>query len=319
MEIKLLNKSDIPSLICLYKSAFGKNSSEEFWNWKHFDSPFGTSISLGGYINNQLVGSISFSRTNFRLNDKILKAYQATDIMIDADFKGKGLGRKMIKAQNDFLKTQSDIAFTYYFPLHWTTKIYTDFECQFVSKVNLFLKSKVQLKLNKVFRSNIAFNVANSSPAFNWNDLLKVFKPKQFHLDYSQDFFRWKLSNPKYSYKIIWLTSPDTFGVGIININTTGVTQIVDLLFNDHRGRTKLIRAIEQYALQENLKGIIAMTVLGNSLSKELLKRGFIVNPFKKGPYSSNLDFLVYAENQEYLKLFSKNNWSLNPVIYDDV
>ncbi|HYC85668.1 MAG TPA: GNAT family N-acetyltransferase [Chryseosolibacter sp.] len=101
MIIRPAVEKDIPGIVELLKMTLGEDAtvkSENYWNWKHVENPFGPSPVILGFEGGQLVGIRAFMRWKWKRSGKIYEAVRAVDTATHPDHQGKGIFSKLTRA-----------------------------------------------------------------------------------------------------------------------------------------------------------------------------------------------------------------------------
>lgn len=88
---------DIPDVVNLIKAGLDASYNEEFFIWKHLENPFGKSYGLLALDGKKIVGLRMFMFWEFfnSGNNKVLKAIRPVDTVVDPEYRGNGLFKKM--------------------------------------------------------------------------------------------------------------------------------------------------------------------------------------------------------------------------------
>ena len=100
MQIKKASKEDLPEIIKVLKASLGENDlplSEEIWNYKHRDNPFGKSIMLVAEKDNKIAGVRALMRWEWKVGERNYSAFRAVDTATHPDFQGKGIFKKLTR------------------------------------------------------------------------------------------------------------------------------------------------------------------------------------------------------------------------------
>ncbi|WP_245583358.1 hypothetical protein [Salinimicrobium terrae] len=89
------------------------NFSIEFFKWKHLNSPFGRSFGLIALHNKRIVGLRMFMFWEFYSSglDKFIRAIRPVDTVTDANYRGKGIFKKLNLIGLDRCKGNYDLVF----------------------------------------------------------------------------------------------------------------------------------------------------------------------------------------------------------------
>lgn len=98
MEISSAHNNDLPEMIELLKKSLGEGlipKSEKYFQWKHFDNPFGRSKILLAKEDNKIVGLRAFMKWSWKNGEEIISSVRAVDTATDPAFQGKGIFKKL--------------------------------------------------------------------------------------------------------------------------------------------------------------------------------------------------------------------------------
>lgn len=98
MKIREATHNDIPQILTVLKASLGETSSkktEEVWNFKHVDNPFGKSLVLVAEEDGEIIGVRAFMRWRWQKGDQTYSAFRAVDTATHPDHQGKGIFKKL--------------------------------------------------------------------------------------------------------------------------------------------------------------------------------------------------------------------------------
>ena len=98
MKIRQATREDLPEIVSLLKRSLGESripKSEEAWNWKHVQNPFGESLVYLAFEGETLVGVRAFMQWRWHLADKEYRVLRAVDTATHPEFWGRGIFRKL--------------------------------------------------------------------------------------------------------------------------------------------------------------------------------------------------------------------------------
>jgi N-acetylglutamate synthase-like GNAT family acetyltransferase len=98
MEIRTATEHDVPLIVELLKKSLGEElmpKSEEYWQWKHIDNPFGKSPVILAFENNTLVGVRAFMRWQWKSAGQTFEAVRAVDTATHPKYQGRGIFKKL--------------------------------------------------------------------------------------------------------------------------------------------------------------------------------------------------------------------------------
>jgi N-acetylglutamate synthase-like GNAT family acetyltransferase len=98
MIVRKANNADIPAIVDLLKSSLGEGlikKTEEVWNFKHLNNPFGQSHVLVAEEDKKIIGLRAFMQWRWQYGMDILTAYRAVDTATDPQHQGIGIFKKL--------------------------------------------------------------------------------------------------------------------------------------------------------------------------------------------------------------------------------
>lgn len=207
MIIRKPLSEDLENLIELIQLSLGETKlkkTQETWNYKHVENPFGVSPVLIAEENNRMVGVRAFMQWRWQLNDEVFTAYRAVDTSTHPDFQGKGIFKmltmKALEVIGDLgacfvFNTPNEKSRPGYLKMGWTV----------IGKIKLSIIPTVlylPLVLFYKKRNNDISEIELEKRCIEHNSLLKTqnvfFTPK------SANYLRWRYeNNPLQEYIIV--------------------------------------------------------------------------------------------------------------------
>lgn len=250
MIIREAKEVDIPEIVEVLKLSLGEQDlplSEEIWNYKHVNNPFGRSLVLVAEENGIIAGVRAFMCWDWQLLDKTYKSYRAVDTATHPDFQGRGIFKKLtleaVKmgkelSYNFVFNTPNDQSRPGYLKMGWKQvgKVQVALRPSFKSFWNL-KESKLEYGITSKVSPSEKLNLCNS-----WNNQLalkeQLFTPK------SAKFLTWRYeNNPLQKYEVF--SSPNLYIAAYIkkrkNIKEL---RIAECIFKDDLKSNKELRRI---------------------------------------------------------------------------
>lgn len=205
MTIRPSTPSDIPNIITLLKSSLGESlmpKSEDYWQWKHIDNPFGASPVWVAEEEGQLIGVRAFMQWSWQKEGKVYRAIRAVDTATDPRHQGKGIFKKLTLGLLEQCKAEGiDLVFNTpnnqskpgYLKMGWEEAGKLPIQLSFKKPFNILIaKLKgaqetrfLELKNAEEFSLNKALTHFN----FNFN------KSENWHTAYSLKYLKWRYSD----------------------------------------------------------------------------------------------------------------------------
>lgn len=98
MIIREAKADDVPEVVKVLKASLGEADlplSEEIWNYKHVQNPFGRSIALVAVEDERIIGVRAFMRWEWKFGEASFHTYRAVDTATHPDHRGKGIFKKL--------------------------------------------------------------------------------------------------------------------------------------------------------------------------------------------------------------------------------
>lgn len=201
---------DLPSIVKVLKLSLGEQDlplSENIWNFKHIENPFGKSLVFIAEENDQIVGVRAFMRWKWHFGDKEFESFRAVDTATHPKYQGKGIFKKLTMKAVD-MATLNGEHFIFNTPNDQSRPGYLKMGWEAVNKLKVALKPAYNSfwKINhKNFSYDVSVNCERSAIqnlCMNWNKKLELnqtlFTPK------SESFLKWRYEeNPLQQYEVI--------------------------------------------------------------------------------------------------------------------
>jgi GNAT superfamily N-acetyltransferase len=309
-------------MIGLLKKSLGEGlipKSEELWNWKHEQNPFGASFVLLAEENGALIGLRAFMQWQWKWNNTIYKAIRAVDTATHPDHQGKGIFKKLTLQQLELCKQQG---------IHFVFNTPNDQSRPGYLKMGWVQQGKMPLKLKVLNPIALAYAIAfkrgktasgaeDPTPSQTWDprvfDLMNKFESKTTHLNtlLSSSYIRWRYAeNPLFRYN--YFTDYENFLlIGRIKSHSfTRELRLVDcMLFNNastnKRINSLISKAVLPYCKNNKIQFISFSGQQYQTYQSALNWMGMI--PVQnRGPIVTLRDLNM---NEKFPELLEINNW----------
>lgn len=191
MNFRPLNfAKDLPQVIRLINKNLDPEMTEEFFRWKHYENPFGSSFGLVALDNEKIIGLRMFMIWEFfnhLKGDKAL-AIRPVDTVTDLNYRGKGLFKKLTlqgieecSGKYDFIfNTPNENSRPGYLKMGWSSLEQINYFR--VGIINFFTKTVHYEEANSIFKTlskpNTAYDIYSTNK--------------------SSDFLAWRYKSPEY-------------------------------------------------------------------------------------------------------------------------
>jgi hypothetical protein len=320
---RVLSVDDLPNIEELFFSAFANRVKTNFFKWKYFENPYGDTILAGAFYKEKLVGSGSMMLEEFNNFGVLEKVYKCTDLMTHPDHQKKGISKAINKLLNEEV-LKSNSSFSYTLCSNVSTKSFIKNDWNQVGEISNLFKPLFILKIGSFLsHKKNRTKVFDSIDDLLLNYRFSVFKNKTA-INKTSEYIKWRTSNPNFTYKIVCSFDKmnNLNGYLIYSLSKNNLLNIIDFDATfDYRSEIidTLINETEHIAVKEKYKGILVMAIKGSGLSDLFIKKGYLRNPFKKGPLTTVLDFNIKTYKAVNRQVLDIKSWELSALNYDDI
>lgn len=173
----------------LYKKVF-KYDFSDYFDWWYLDNPNGKSIGLVAYDGEKVVGHFAVSPITINIKGTISKQLISLAAMVDADYQGMGIFKKLGNELFGHLIDNTDYNFIIAFPNDNSLRVHLD-----------TLNYRLIRDYNFVFFNKFDGENSNHYRILDCYDVMETAHDK-IHLYRSMEFLKWRYSNAK-KYKVI--------------------------------------------------------------------------------------------------------------------
>lgn len=184
---RLSNSEDTIKIVDLLKICLGDNGKRtvEYWNWKHYQNPFGKSYVMLALDNDRLVGVRSFMKWDWKMNGQIYKCARCVDTVVHPNYRRMGLFSKLTKHGLEIMKKQ-DVSFIFNTPNKNSVEGYLKMGWE------KFGRTGLKIKVNNIFKS-IYFRLNNNN--FNTGLILENHQLSRLSKISLESFLKKSLTN----------------------------------------------------------------------------------------------------------------------------
>lgn len=203
MEIRKYITGDEHKILALFKLAFNKEMSLEYWKWRFLTNPFGKDIMIHlMWDEDILVGHYAVSPIEMEINGRICKTALSMTTMTHPEYNGRGIFTQLSSSLYEELKNFHNYAMVWGFPNNNSHHAFIK---------NLKWKNVATIPMLSLKKSNLNLNINSFNyechSAFN-DTLAKQLNlsAKNLTINKTHAYLNWRyLKNPSATYKIISL------------------------------------------------------------------------------------------------------------------
>lgn len=262
MQIRPAKVEDPIKIIDVLKAGLGESlikKTEQTWQYKHQDNPFGASVVLVAEEGQRIAGVRAFMQWRWQINQTVWQAYRAVDTATHPDFQRQGIFKKLTLAALDLIAKKSE-CFVFNTPNDNSRPGYLKMGWQIVGKIKtavvpVFLQPALIFPQKTSFIND--FSKLDTLTRLHNKALQqsgKLFTPK------SPEYLQWRYqNNPMQSYNIV--ATPDFYMAYYVKKHRFFKELRVSELINPAKKNQKKIR---QILLSEALKNRCAIMTLAD-------------------------------------------------------
>lgn len=325
-KIEKVECNQLNALVNLYGVCFDRHKDASFFKWKYFSNPSGDALCLSVMHQGDMAGFCCMIPEEFYVFGNKMKIYKCCDLMVHPKYRKRGLSTKLILALSEHLRRHGPL-FLYTLCGKNATPGFLKNEWLKSGDVYYYFKHRSYLKFKFLFyRMTRLYEEGILKRVDSIADLCKNYKFKidnsKIHMVKNEAYFKWRLSNLLYDYKITGYYEKDVL-VGYVICNTKYMNDayIIDLECegNNRKIIKTLLDSVESDAYRSGRRSVITFTVKDTILHKLIKENGYISNPFARGPLISAMDFNILIDKRHADKELNRSNWDISPLNYDDV
>jgi len=320
---RLLTSENLADLNELFKAAFKNEPGVNLMKWKYFDNPAGDAILVGAFDGKTLVASGAMVPEKMIVCNREELIFKCADLMTHPDYQRKGISKKI----NELLskKTQGNFTpFSYTLCSKVSTKSFVRNDWTFIEKVVNFFKPYILIKAGAIFKKNdfksFGFynNVEKHLDSYKFKN-----DPASIVLKKDPAYIKWRTSHPNFVYKIIcsYDDCKNVNGYLIYSISSNNLLNVLDVESSSDNIKIldQLLDCAEYITMKEKYRGIVILTIKNSPFFKRIKKKNYLVNPFKKGPLHTILDFNIIQYKVNTESISDPGIWDINGLSYDDI
>ena len=306
----------------IMQACLGTAPDARYFQWKYADNPAGQVVAFEALAGNQVVGFYGVIPWRLTSANRTLSVYQAMDTMTHPDFQRRGIFVKLATATDAELLARDPNHVSIAIPgsmsypgfvqkLGWTHVL----DAQYVFKLRAFGRGRVpgdcRVRTIREMEAPLERYLDNRERSSH---------RLQAALDPS--FLDWRVfKNPHAVYDVHLVESgSDTIGLAVAGRPKGGrvVLHLVDSLSGDRWG--PVINSVTSHIFGTQPASIIYTWRAGEARRAAALSKAmFLRNPFRRGPFSYRVPFIVRSaiERLDGLTLREAGSFDLQPLVQD--
>lgn len=303
MTIRKALISDIPEMVNVLKKSMGDfdlQVSENIWNFKHIQNPFGESFVLVAGEDGKIIGIRALMRWQWQIGEQLFFTFRAVDTATDPQHQGKGIFKKLTLSAVDAAKENGE-HFIFNTPNDKSRPGYLKMGWEPVGKLSVALQPSYSFLNPRGGNKNYATHeeateLERETLCSTWNQKLRaskaLFTPK------SSNFLKWRYeNNPLQKYEVI---STPNYYLAVYVKKRKGLKElrIAECIFMDAESEKTIFKAVEKLAMKFGVHVI--------SYSLQVMKSKSLALKGNFGPILTLRDLnLTAKEKMEFLQVES--------------
>jgi hypothetical protein len=316
-KVEQLNYSDYENI---FHDCFNIKVDDKYFKWKYFSNPHGKIVAFQAFSGNKLAAFYGVIPEEYWINGKKELIYQSMDTMTHSDFRNKGLFVKLAETTYKFIEDNnnpfkvigipgSNSLYGFINKLGWkkTKDIKYIFCNRILNKIqNNFIKKSIQITEFKKFDSKY--------DSFIESLTIKEKVKKVFN----SEILNWKIANPALSFINFEIRdSGNIIGYIIIKIVDDKNYLIYYYEFSNENFDNVLSAFTSFIFKNYPVNNLFSWEPNNMNIKKIFRKSGFIINPFKKGPFSYRIPFIIKSSDSDFINNCKNDMIFIQPIIQD--
>lgn len=315
-SIRQLTKEDLHLLPPLMKACFDMDVDENYFKWKFYDNPAGEVIGFCAFHNetNELAAFYSVNPIIYYFENRENLFYRTGDSMTNPKHRRKGLWKKLMLQCNLELTQEGKLPSVSVGGSETARgRLENGWKKAFEMR-DYFIPSS----LSFLYRSYSTKNIEKIDDISKINHLLSVKYFNKIHAKKTEETYKWRTSNPRFTYHTIAYKTENKYSAFLSFYFEDDKIYIFDFYYKNRKQFRKLLSYIFVTNRDKDFKAIIMLYVKTKSLySKKLVRAGFLYNPFSFGPLSGKKPYVVYTKEEVFEKYLDKSKWIIAAFDHD--
>jgi len=310
-----LQTNEFHLLVPLMKDSFGVEVNVKYFEWKFVNNPAGF---VEGFIaldeTNEVAAYYGAIPEKYVIENKEVTIYQSCDTMTHSKHRRKGLFQKLALECYEHLRKEGKLL-VIGFGGGQSTPGFLKFGWVHTFNMRYYFFPKI-LSFFSISQGKNIVEITDLKSIEN--TIKKSNESAIIHSQKSLDVFKWRVSNPNFSYKIIGhKNNGNEIDSYLCYYLLDNKIVIFDFYFHDDTAAKQLSNRVKSILKKGSQKGIIAFVQENSLYAKSLSRVGFIYNPFNKGPLSTKVPFIFYSDDTTMERFNSNDKWLISSFDHD--
>ena len=321
-----IEKQELEAFFETYNLCFGEKIDAAYLKWKYCDNPAGRVIAFEATHNDHFAGFYGSIPEYYFINNIKVRVYQAVDAIIHPDYRKKRLFTMLVEKTQEEVSRQYPDSFAIAVPgsnsfhgfvnkLNW--KCIHHFSYIFINK-HTFKLANTLVKKEEFYIHDIASFASPGIVDFLSRTQKQGAKIKPL---IDPDFLDWRIKkNPLKKYSSVSFNKESTVkGIVIYSIHKKNRCCIEWIAADPDQYKNILRAFCDLIFNHKTVNFIYTWKPVSPLMTRSMRRIGFITNPFKKGPFSYKVPFIIHTNKNEInnVNLSDIENYELQPIIQD--
>lgn len=287
--VRPMEQKDFDEVLLLMKTNFGEATMparKEFWEWKHFKNPFGTSPAVVAEAQNKIVGVRVFMRWKWAAGEREYHACRAVDTATHPDWQRKGIFTRLTLQLLDQVKSEG-ASFIFNTPNQKSMPGYLKMGWVHVAKVALYIRVLKPIRFLRAGATMLpdenrfpAVEELLQQPALEKFIRADVSSPSVYRTARSIEYLRWRYTQiPDGAYRSVWDISGEDGAAAIFRMrmrNGRRELSISELwMTSDRAGIDAGVSLLKRIAAESGADYMLASDKPKTSIATALKKGSF--------------------------------------------
>lgn len=323
MEIRPFNPDDIEGLVELFAASFQAEVTAEYFRWKYLSNPAGQAEAMLAIEGERIVGFYGMIPEVYAIDGEDWRVHQSMDTMTHPDFQRRGLFTRLAGECYAAIQAKAGYLLGVGFPgetshrgftekLQWSTVMelpyhFTNRPLQRLGKSQKHARFELQCikhfndrhaHLFRAYCTGTGIERVMSSSVANW----------QF------------IERPNSAFECFEVSDGSSIvAIACLKLDEDKRSFLQALFLHPEADGSAVLRAVVSDAFQRHKSGQMYTFAAGNRQMGEALRSaGFMVNPFRRGPFSYRVPLIAMQRGNGLPKDYlTPERWQVQPHLRD--
>ena len=314
-RVEKLDKQGFSLLIPLMKDAFGRDADIGYFEWKYLQNPAGEFVGFIAVADDGDVGAYyGVIPERYVIDGVSTIIFQSCDTMTHSKHRRRGLFQKLATHCYDHLRDEGRL-FIIGFGGDQSTPGFLKFGWRQPFMIGYQFYPRAFALLDFAGDSPDVHEVTDfgllASAATMSNQQARI------RSDRTAEVVKWRLANPRHSYKALAIKSGNAYVSYLVYYIEDGKFLLFDFYFQNRDHGKSLIGQLKRKLKSSDSRGILCFAQKDSSYARDLAQRGFLRNPFHRGPLSAKVPFIFYSTPEKMDDFMKPSHWAINAFDHD--